>query len=166
MSHLLEIREDGTGAAAFAYKPAWHGLGDVIPTGVMTAREALDIVPELGSPVEARPVFIRLADGSYVEIPSTFANTRAMDDRVLGVVGERYEILQTVEAFSILDSLVDSGEAKYEAVISLRDGKQVSILAKVPQSVLIAGKDAVDMYIFSTRSCRFPPTRDAGAPWR
>jgi phage/plasmid-like protein (TIGR03299 family) len=148
MAHELEIRADGTGAAAYAYQPAWHGLGEVVD-GLMTAEECLQRVPELASPINPEPVYIKGPDDRLIPIEGYVANVRQEDSKPLAVVGERYKILQNVEALSFLDDLVDSGEAKYEAVISLKGGAKVSLLARLPREVKIGDEDLSTFVLLS-----------------
>jgi phage/plasmid-like protein (TIGR03299 family) len=149
MAHELEIRADGTGAAAYAYKPAWHGLG-VVVDGLMTAEDCLKRVPELASPIVPEPVYAKNPDtGLFIPVPGYVANVRSEDFKPLAIVGERYKILQNVEALSFLDDLVDSGEAKYEAVISLKDGAKVSLLARLPREVKIGDEDLATFILLS-----------------
>jgi phage/plasmid-like protein (TIGR03299 family) len=151
MSHELEIRADGTGAAAYAYKPAWHGLGIVIDE-LMTAADCLRQVPELASDIVPTPVYAKNPEtGFFVPIDGYVANVREDDFKPLAVVGERYKILQNTEALSFLDDLVDSGEAKYEAVISLKGGAKVSLLARLPREVKI-GDDELATYVLLSNS--------------
>lgn len=151
MAHELEIRADGTGAAAYAYKPAWHGLG-VTVSGLMTAEECLNQVPELASPIIPEPVYALNKDtGDYIQIPGYIANIRENDFKPLAVVGERYKILQNVEALSFLDDLVDSGEAKYESVISLKGGSKVALLIRLPRDVKIGNED-LSTYVLLSNS--------------
>ena len=148
MSHELEIREDGTGAAAYAYKPAWHGLG-VVVDGLMTAEQCLLQVPELASTIVPQPVYIKGHDDRLIPVEGYVANVRESDSKPLAVVGERYKILQNVEALSFLDDLVDSGEAKYEAVISLKGGSRVSLLTRLPREVKIGDEDLATFVLLS-----------------
>lgn len=149
MAHELEIRADGTGAAAYAYTSAWHGLGEVVD-GLMTAEDCLLRVPELASPIVPEPVYAKNeATGLFVPIPGYVANVRSDDFKPLAVVGERYKILQNIEALSFLDDLVDSGEAKYEAVISLKDGAKVSLLARLPREVKIGDEELSTFIVLS-----------------
>ena len=151
MAHELEIRPDGTGVAAYAYKPAWHGLG-VTVNGLMTAEDCLHQVPELASPIVPEKVYAFDKDsGDYVEIPGYVANVREEDFKPLAVVGERYKILQNVEALSFLDDLVDSGEAKYESVISLKGGAKVALLIRLPRDVKIGHED-LSTYVLLSNS--------------
>ena len=71
--------------------------------------------------------------------------------RVLGVVKTRYVPFQNHEAFTFADNLVDSGEAKYEAVISLKDGAKVSLLARLPREVSI-GDDKMATFVLLSNS--------------
>jgi phage/plasmid-like protein (TIGR03299 family) len=149
MAHELEIREDGTGAAAYAYKSAWHGLGEVVD-GLMTAADCLQRVPELASMISPEPVYTKNPDtGLFIPINGYVANVRQKDHKALAVVGERYKILQNIEALSFLDDLVDSGEAKYEAVISLKDGAKVALLARLPREVKIGDEELSTFIVLS-----------------
>ena len=51
-------------------------------------------------------------------------NVRDSDDSVLGVVGDRYKVVQNIDAFKFTDDLI-GGDVRYETAGSLRDGKQV-----------------------------------------
>jgi phage/plasmid-like protein (TIGR03299 family) len=84
---------------------------------------------------------------AYSEVPDRFAVIRDSDLKVLGNVGTRYVPFQNEEAFTFMDNLVDSGEAKYETAGSLRGGKVIFISMKVPRDILIGGEDAVELYL-------------------
>ena len=67
---------------------------------------------------------------------------------VLGIVSERYKVVQNVEAFEFTDSLVgdtEFGEVRYETAGSLCNGKKVWLLAKMPTRKVL--DDDVDPYI-------------------
>lgn len=76
-----------------------------------------------------------------LQVPSTFATVRTNKDgqqSVLGTVGGRYKVFQNGEMFSALDSLVDSGEARYANAGELRSGAQIWMLLELPREVQIA----------------------------
>jgi phage/plasmid-like protein (TIGR03299 family) len=78
---------------------------------------------------------------SRLEVPSTYATIRTNKDgkqSVLGTVGGRYKVFQNGEMFSALDTLVDSGEARYANAGELRNGAQVWMLLELPREVKIA----------------------------
>ena len=81
-------------------------------------------------------------------IPGYKANVRDRDNMVLGIVSERYKVVQNAEAFEFTDSLVgdtEFGEVRYETAGSLCNGKKVWLLAKMPTRKVL--DDDVDPYI-------------------
>ncbi len=63
---------------------------------------------------------------------------RSTDEAVLGVVSDRYRIVQNEEAFQFTDDLLGEG-VTYETAGSLQGGKKVWMLAKLPEKYIIAG---------------------------
>jgi phage/plasmid-like protein (TIGR03299 family) len=53
--------------------------------------------------------------------------------------------------FNFLDALVDSGSS-YETAGSIDGGKKIFITMRMPNGILVDGKDKSDMYIFATTS--------------
>lgn len=108
------------------------------------SQEAL-IAAGLDWDVEGREIFT----DSGIKIDGYKANTRVSDGAVLGIVSDRYKIVQNRDAFAFTDSLIGN-EAVYETAGSLRNGKQVWMLAKTAQMKILG--DAVDPYICFTNS--------------
>ena len=121
----------------------WHGLG----TKVMEAPTSADAIRLAGLnwTVEPKPVY----DGEGTPIPGWVANTRSSDGKVLGLVTTRYKVVQNADAFSFTDHLI-GGDVRYETAGSLREGKQVWLLAKMP-SAKVAG-DEVEPYLCFTNT--------------
>lgn len=111
-------------------KPAWHGQG-IILDNPPTAEDAI-VAAGLDWEVIPKPVY----GSDRKKIPGYVANTRSSDKSVLGIVTERYSIVQNKEAFSFVDGLLDEG-LKYESAGSLRGGKQVWLLAQMPQTKIL-----------------------------
>lgn len=109
-----------------------------------TAEEAL-IAAGLDWTIEGRPVFDEHGKG----ISGYRANTRSTDGKILGVVSNRYSVVQNRDAFAFTDALVGEN-LKYETAGSLRGGKTIWLLGKMPD-VKIAG-DKVEPYICFTNS--------------
>jgi len=97
---------------------AWHGLGTFVPEAVGST-EALALS---GLDWEVRLEDAYTGDGA--KIPETKVTRRSTDNRVLGVVGERYTPIQNHELFTFTDDLAEYG-AKYESAGSLAYGKYV-----------------------------------------
>lgn len=123
----------------------WVGLG--APTGdLMTAGEVIDAA-ELNWNVELRPTFWMDDAKRTHQVPDRFAVVRDVDSKALGVVGSSYTPFQNREAFTFMDNLVDSGEAKYETAGELKGGKQVFVVMKVPDDIVV-GDEKVGMFLY------------------
>lgn len=122
----------------------WHGLGTIVQEAP-TSEDAIEIA-SLNWEVISNPIF----DNMGREIKGYKANTRSTDESVLGIVSNKYQIVQNREAFEFTDNLVANGDVKYETAGSLRGGKQVWLLAKL-DGVNVAGDD-VDPYICFTNT--------------
>ena len=110
----------------------WHGLGRII-MDAPASREALELAG-LDWQVESRNIY----SGTGAMIPGYRADVRSTDDAVLGVVSDRYRIVQNEEAFQFTDDLLGEG-VTYETAGSLQGGKKVWMLARLPRKYLIAG---------------------------
>ena len=122
----------------------WHGMGEI----VKEAPSSADAIRYAGLDweVEQQPIYL----GNGTKIVGSYANVRSSDGRCLGVVGERYKIVQNAEAFEFTDALLGEG-VRYETAGSLKDGRTVWLLAKMPESIEILG-DKVDPYLVFTNT--------------
>ena len=100
----------------------WHGLGRIV-MDAPASREALELAG-LNWQVESRNIY----SGTGAMIPGYRANVRSTDDAVLGVVSDRYRIVQNEEAFQFTDDLLGEG-ITYETAGSLQGVEKVLRLA-------------------------------------
>ena len=120
----------------------WHGLGTIVEEAPASA-EALRLAG-LDWEVVQEPIYT--AFGGRVD--SYKANVRSTDRRVLGVVSDRYKVVQNIEAFSFTDELLGKG-VRYETAGSLQEGKKIWLLARLPREYIIAGERISPYLIFS-----------------
>lgn len=111
----------------------WHGLG----TLVAEAPTSADALRLAGLDWEVKQRNIQVCGGAKIE--NYKANVRSTDGKVLGVVTDRYKIVQNSEAFEFTDSLI-GGEVRYETAGSLNGGKKIWLLAKFPEMELVGDK--------------------------
>lgn len=78
------------------------------------------------------------------------ANVRETDNKVLGIVTNRYQVVQNRDCYAFMDHLVGEG-AKYEMAGHLLEGKRTFIVAKMPESYIISG-DMVTPYLVCLNS--------------
>jgi phage/plasmid-like protein (TIGR03299 family) len=137
-------------SGVFNREAAWHRMGNVwqpsdkqkiLTPGIAIKLGELDEWDLYKDPI--------LRKG---EETGRFWVVRGKDDTILGhSVGKGYEIITNEDGFKYLDQLVDSGDLEIETAISIYNGKVVTILARKPESMSIAG-DSYDRYIgFTTR---------------
>lgn len=110
----------------------WHGLGTKVESAP-TSADALRLAG-LDWTVDPKPVYV---DGN--EIPGYVANVRSSDNSCLGIVSNRYKVVQNAEAFSFTDNLI-GGEVHYETAGSLRGGKKIWLLAQLPEREICGDK--------------------------
>lgn len=135
------------GKASFAStQKAWHGLGQIVDNPMTTA-QAIQL-GGLDYTVEKTDVFT--ADGPM--IPGHKATRRTDTNQVLGVVGEKYGVVQNVDAFSFFDTLIGKNTAKIETVGALGIGERIFITAKLPHSIAVGKSDLTEMYVLLTSS--------------
>jgi len=120
----------------------WHGLGTMVGQAP-TSREAL-ILAGLDWEVVQEPVYTH--DGKLVK--GYYANVRDCDGSVLGVVTNRYKVVQNRDAFAFTDELLGEG-VRYETAGSLMGGRKAWILAKLPERYIIQGEQIMPYLVFS-----------------
>ena len=125
----------------YTRKKPWHGLGKMVMEAP-TSKEALALAG-LDWQVIQKP--IETVDG--IPIPGFKANTRDIDEKVLGVVTDRYKVVQNEEAFSFTDELLGEG-VTYETAGSLQEGRRSWILARLPQRYIISGEEVTPYLVF------------------
>ena len=120
----------------------WHGLG-VRVEEAPTSADALRLAG-LDWEVAQEPIFTEAGDA----IAGYKVNVRDRDRKVLGVVSDRYRIVQNREAFSFTDALLGNG-VRYETAGSLQEGKRVWLLARLPREYIIAEEQISPYLVFS-----------------
>lgn len=120
----------------------WHGLGTIVMEAPASA-EALRLAG-LDWNVVQEPIYT----GFKEQVEGYKANVRDTDRKVLGVVSDRYKVVQNVDAFSFTDELLGKG-VRYETAGSLQDGRKVWLLARLPREYIIAGERISPYLVFS-----------------
>lgn len=121
----------------------WHQLGVKVDEA-LSSQQAIKMAG-LDWTVDARP--IQVVGGQVID--GMKANVRSSDHKVLGVVSDRYKIVQNADAFAFTDILLGEG-VKYETAGSLSSGKRVWLLAKMETSKVCG--DDVEPYLVFTNS--------------
>lgn len=123
--------------------PVWHGIGEIIK-GTLSSEEAIKVA-KLDWDVVPMPMY----DGNGREIKGYKVNQRSSDGKNLGVVTNRYKVVQNKEAFAFTDALLGEG-VQYETAGSLDSGKRVWMLARMEKTEI--AEEQIDPYLVFTNS--------------
>lgn len=117
----------------------WHELGTVV-NEAPDSQTALRLAG-LDWRVEQKDVYTE--EGFY--IPGYKLNYRSTDFQQLGIVTDRYKVVQNMDAFRFTDELLGEG-VTYETAGVSQNGRRTWILAKLPEKYIIAG-DEISPYL-------------------
>lgn len=120
----------------------WHGLGTIV-ADAPTSSDALRLAG-LDWKVVQTSIYTKRSE----KIEGYKANIRDTDRQILGVVSDRYKIIQNDEAFAFTDELLGSG-VRYETAGSLQEGRKVWLLARLPREYIISGERISPYLVFS-----------------
>ena len=143
MAHELESK-NGVARMFYVGEKPWHGLGIALEKEVTSA--AAIRFAQLDWTVQKQPISVnsQVMDGFQ-------ASVRVEDGKPLGIVRDTYRIIQNVELFDFMDTLIGESAAIYHTAGSLRGGSRVFITAKLPNDMQI-GPDKVEKYILLASS--------------
>lgn len=118
----------------------WHGIGTVVEE-CPNSKEAIKLAG-LDWKVEQKDIY---TEGG-IPISGYKANVRDTDQSILGVVSDRYQVVQNEEAFAFTDTLLGEG-VRYETAGSLQGGRRTFMLARLPQRFIIAGDEITPYFV-------------------
>ena len=118
----------------------WHGIGTIVQE-CPNSRDAIHLAG-LDWKVEQKDVYT----DNGIPISGYRVNVRDSDQSILGVVSDRYQVVQNEDAFAFTDELLGEG-VRYETAGSLQNGKRTFILARLPQRFIIAGDEITPYFV-------------------
>jgi phage/plasmid-like protein (TIGR03299 family) len=163
--------DETTGAAAlYTRVPAWHELGQVIPAGVSSIDEVMELA-RIKFMVGKTPVrYHNLVTGELETLDGKFVTTRDDTGKGLGVVGDSYEVFQNHEAFEFLEALVDRFGVTWESAGALRNGARVFVSMRLPHDIRIdpggVNDEIVPFVVLTTTHDGSGKVEAMVTPWR
>ena len=112
----------------------WHGLG----TRIEEAPTSADALIYAGLDWEVVQKNVYAEDGTLIS--GYKVNTRSTDNAALGIVSDRYKVVQNSDAFQFTDDLLGAG-VTYETAGALQGGRKAWMLARMPHRYIIAGDE-------------------------
>lgn len=103
----------------------WHRTNYTTVEGTMSSKEALHLA-KLDFDVLQEPVF----DDMGYQVPGYRINLKSDDRTLLGLVSDRYKVIQNVEAFAFTDALIGEN-CRYETAGSINNFRTIWLLAQL-----------------------------------
>lgn len=128
MTDNIASNDQGIDLFASFREPAWHSLGNVFTEEVTDSVRMLDLAGLSGWDVREQSIAVTtesdtILPARFVSPAKAIVATIGTENVVLGVTGERYEIVSNEEAFSFLQSLHDG--ARWETAGAIKGGRVV-----------------------------------------
>lgn len=130
-------------ALEFLDKEKLHtGFGEVI-----TAKDYNEVLAQAGLnwTVDTHPLYTEV-DGKRIEIPKTNTVIRSEDLKPLGIVSDKYKLVNNADAFAFTENLLNTSEIEFVRGGSYRGGSSTWLEARVTGKYSILGDD-VDCYL-------------------
>lgn len=113
-----------------------------------------EMVAKMPFPVEGDDLsddaFVK--DGSlYRACPNAFATYRTDTNTPLGIVKDRYEEVQNIEAFQFFNDAIGKDKAIWQTAGFFGNGERIFVSAKLPNTISVKG-DQIDNYLVFTTS--------------
>ena len=133
-------------ALEFLNKEKLHtGFGEEI----VNATSYNDVLVQAGLnwTVDTHPLFTEI-NGKKIEVPNNNVVVRAEDQKPLGIVGDRYKIVNNADAFAFTESIFNSKEIEFIRGGSYKGGSATWLEAKVTGKYSVLGDDTDCYMIF------------------
>lgn len=127
-----------------ARKTPWAGLGKEISNAV-TSKDAMELAGLDWNVIQTDII----SEATGEKIAGFKANIRDVDQKPLGIVSNRYKIVQNEEAFAFTDALLGEG-VTYETAGALQSGRKVWMLARLEGRMITDEK--IDPFLVFTNS--------------
>jgi len=153
MAHQLSIRENGMVEFGFTgdRSAIWHGLGQEIPEDATIAewisQSGLDYT------IKSSPVVFFTDEGAFLQNEENNVLYRSDNNKVLGIVSPKYNVVQPAEVIGFFDELVQKHDMKLSAAGSIFGGKTYWATAKTGKNTnIMDSNDNVEGYVLLTSS--------------
>ena len=124
----------------------WHQMNCFAANGIMTAEEVRQL-----SNTNWKVIKESIKSSKGIEFPDMFITVREDTGRPLGIVTDRYHVVQNEQLTRMMDLICqDPNGPKFITGGSLFHGKQVWYLAVLPDFIKVTDNDIVKSYILIT----------------
>jgi phage/plasmid-like protein (TIGR03299 family) len=141
--------ENGKASMFYVDEPAWHGLGTRLEQPPATAEEAIEAAG-LNWEVAKVPVYVS-GIGRLFTLEHQYATVRKdhldhPDCHPFGLVGDKYQPLQNIDAFRFFDPLLQERDVRFETAGALGQGERIWVMVRFEQDISV-GSDVLQRYL-------------------
>lgn len=155
MSHLIDM-SNGRANMAYVGETPWHTLGDAMRKGApmeeWLVKSGLNFGVGRSKVQFTTPAMVDGMNGQILHTGESEVLYRDDTFMQLGIVSERYRIVQPSDVLEFFRDIVGSGGLELETAGSLDGGKKVWAMARTGDSMSIKGQDRVDGYLLLSTS--------------
>lgn len=158
MAHELTTRANGFVEMAYLGEQGWHGLGNEL-----TEDEALHIderaLAKSGMDWKILRSRVRYAvertgdESAYLTVPDQHVLFRSDSKEHLGIVSDKYEIVQPREMLEFFADIVSANGFKLNTAGTLFGGRRFWALASIGEEAHVIGNDLMKGFLLITSSC-------------
>lgn len=87
---------------------------------------------------------------TYKDCPNAYATYRTDLNIPLGIVKDRYTIVQNTEAFKFFDNAIGKNKALWQTAGLFDNGRKIFVSAKLPNTILVNGDPINNYLVFTT----------------
>lgn len=150
MAHEIAVTADGRNAMAYVGETPWHGLGQNLtegaPLGLWKRESGMDFTILSGE-------LSYNANGRILNLPKKQALYRSDTLMPLGVVGDRYKVVQPDEVLEFFRELSEERGFVLETAGVLFGGAKYWAMARTPHQLMLAGTDSVKEHLLLSTAC-------------
>lgn len=84
-------------------------------------------------------------------VPNQYGTYRTDINQPLGIVKQKYEVVQNMDAFNFFDDAIGEGKARWEYAGMMGYGQKIYVAAKLPTEITVKG-DPVETYLVFSNS--------------
>ena len=121
-------------------QPVWLEAGILIPSEAAKDPQKALAAAKLDFRIERMPLFARSSTGKALPVSQAYVVGRPDEGIVFGVVGKRYVVPQNSELFEYFREFIQDGFGWFHAAGSIRRGRLVWILLRLPGELSIGGQ--------------------------
>ncbi len=150
MAHEITVRANGQAEMAYLGNIPWHGLGNKLEVGADL--KTWEVAAGMDWEIQRAQMLYALPDQTVRAVDDKVLLHRSDSGDALGIVSERYQVVQPADVLGFFQELVETVDMQLETAGTLFGGKRFWALAKAGDEFELPGHDRVGNYLLLATS--------------